>query len=196
MYIHISIHKMRNMRTEIGQVMPVATAIMRISAFIAMRLLRGQGLITRHPVPVMMVRDNHRKQCQDAGHQHHVLYNPLFHFLTHGTKIRIFFRFLHECCKFAVNKKIGVVWRKYRAIILYRTDLPEKRETLPVLFLRRERLDYHDLHDRFRDHDPCAPFTAEFFHFCILYGIIHGVDHNGILILETRKNRWELRIEN
>ena len=32
--------------------------------------------------------------------------------------------------------------------------------------------------------------------FCILYGIIHGVDHNGILILETRKNRWELRIEN
>ena len=43
MYIHISIHKMRNMRTEIGQVMPVATAIMRISAFIAMRLLRGQG---------------------------------------------------------------------------------------------------------------------------------------------------------
>ena len=34
------------------------------------------------------------------------------------------------------------------------------------------------------------------FHFCILYGIIHGVDHNGILILETRKNRWELRIEN
>ena len=89
MYIHISIHKMRNMRTEIGQVMPVATAIMRISAFIAMRLLRGQGLITRHPVPVMMVRDNHRKQCQDAGHQHHVLYNPLFHFLTHGTKIRI-----------------------------------------------------------------------------------------------------------
>ena len=28
------------------------------------------------------------------------------------------------------------------------------------------------------------------------YGIIHGVDHNGILILETRKNRWELRIEN
>ena len=89
MYIHISIHKMRNMRTEIGQVMPVATAIMRISAFIAMRLLRGQGLITRHPVPVMMVRDNHRKQCQDAGHQHHVLYNPLFHFLTHGTGINI-----------------------------------------------------------------------------------------------------------
>ena len=33
MYIHISIHKMRNMRTEIGQVMPVATAIMRICAF-------------------------------------------------------------------------------------------------------------------------------------------------------------------
>ena len=49
MYIHISIHKMRNMRTEIGQVMPVATAIMRISAFIAMRLLRGQGLITSRP---------------------------------------------------------------------------------------------------------------------------------------------------
>ena len=40
MYIHISIHKMKNMRTEIGQVMPVATAIMRICAFIAMRLLR------------------------------------------------------------------------------------------------------------------------------------------------------------
>ena len=72
---------------------------------------------------------------------------------------------------------------------LFRTDLPEKRETLPVLFFRRERLDYHDLHDRFRDHDPHVPFTAEFFHFRILYGIIHGIDHNGILILETRKNR-------
>lgn len=51
MYIHISIHKMRNMRTEIGQVMPVATAIMRICAFIAMRLLCGQGLITRASRP-------------------------------------------------------------------------------------------------------------------------------------------------
>ena len=38
--------------------------------------------------------------------------------------------------------------------------------------------------------------TIRTFHFRILYGIIHGVDHNGILILETRKNRWELRIEN
>lgn len=149
MYIHISIRKVRNMRTEIGQIMPVATAIMRISAFIAMRLLRGQGLITGHPVPVMMVRDNHRKQCQDAGHQHHVLYNPMFHFLTHGTKIRIFFRFLHACCKFALNR-ITIV---------------------------------------------CS-FTAEFFYFRILYGIIHGVDHSGILILETRENHWELRIEN
>ena len=74
--------------------------------------------------------------------------------------------------------------------------ISRKTGNIAVLFLRRERLDYHDLHDRFRDHDPCAPFTAEFFHFCILYGIIHGVDHNGILILETRKNRWELRIEN
>ena len=55
---------------------------------------------------------------------------------------------------------------------------------------------FDDLHDRFRDHDPHVPFTAEFFHFRILYGIIHGVDHNGILILETRENRWELRIEN
>lgn len=27
-------------------------------------------------------------------------------------KIRIFFRFLHECCKFAVNKKIDEVWSK------------------------------------------------------------------------------------
>ena len=92
--------------------MPVATAIMRISAFIAMRLLRGQGLITRHPVPVMMVRDNHRKQCQDAGHQHHVLYNPLFHFSHAWHKDKDIFPFLHECCKFAVNKKIDEVWSK------------------------------------------------------------------------------------
>ncbi len=140
MYIHISIRKVRNMRTEIGQIMPVATAIMRISAFIAMRLLRGQGLITGHPVPVMMVRDNHRKQYQDAGHQHHVLYNPMFHFLTHGTKIRRFFRYLHVCCTFALN----------RITIVY-------------------------------------SFTAEFFYFRILYGIIHGVDHSGILFLRQGK---------
>ena len=113
--------------------------------------------------------------------------------------------------KFGVNKKVllytaGCVWI-FAGINILRIGIVtwlndthywlfKIGEATIVFFLRRERLDYHDLHDRFRDHDPCAPFTAEFFHFCILYGIIHGVDHNGILILETRKNRWELRIEN
>ena len=99
--------------------------------------------------------------------------------------------------KFGVNKKVllytaGCVWIFAGINILRIGIVTWLNDTHYWLF----KLDYHDLHDRFRDHDPHVPFTAEFFHFRILYGIIHGVDHNGILILETRKNRWELRIEN
>lgn len=88
MQVYVPIRSVRGRGIEKGQVMPVATATVRVGTFIVMRVLGSQGLITRRTIPMVVMRNHHGKQRQDAGHQHHVLNNPLFHSSTHGGKGR------------------------------------------------------------------------------------------------------------